>query len=397
MTNPYYTPSGSPTTGSFGASAVMRSEFALIASGFALLPQITGGSASGLTFPSGTDTVAGISLTQTLTNKTISGSSNTLSNIGNASLSNSSITIGSTNVALGGTAATIGGLTLATPALGTPASGVLTNCTGTAAGLTAGNVTTNANLTGPITSTGNATAVASQTGTGTKFVMDTSPTLVTPTLGAATATSINGLTITTSTGTLTVTNGKTLTASNSITLAGTDSTTMTFPSTSATIARTDAGNTFSGSQTITSSANAARTPLIIQNTNGGSSASTILALSNDGAGFGSLYMSSTTNTASFTTGGPTSAQLALAPDQVGMPLVFGSGAAIFAGMFDTSQRFLVGYNADQGGGQKLQVNGAGLFNGTLQFGTYTGTPVTSAGYITITDSAGNTRKLMVGT
>jgi len=31
--------------------------------------------------------------------------------------------------------------TLVTPALGTPASGVLTNCTGTAAGLTAGNVT----------------------------------------------------------------------------------------------------------------------------------------------------------------------------------------------------------------------------------------------------------------
>lgn len=39
-----------------------------------------------------------------------------------------------------------------------------------------------ANLTGPITSVGNATAIASQTGTGTKFVMDTSPTLVTPTL-----------------------------------------------------------------------------------------------------------------------------------------------------------------------------------------------------------------------
>lgn len=49
--------------------------------------------------------------------------------------------------------------TLVTPILGTPTSGVLTNCTGTAAGLTAGNVTTNANLTGPITSIGNATSV----------------------------------------------------------------------------------------------------------------------------------------------------------------------------------------------------------------------------------------------
>jgi hypothetical protein len=47
------------------------------------------------------------------------------------------------------------------------------------------------NLTGPITSAGSATSIASQTGTGTKFVVDTSPTLITPVLGIATATSIN--------------------------------------------------------------------------------------------------------------------------------------------------------------------------------------------------------------
>lgn len=140
-----------------------------------------------------------------------------------------------------------------TPALGTPASGVATNLTGTASGLTAGNVTTNANmtgdvtsvgnattltnapviakvltgfasgagtvsatdsiltaiqkldgnngtnanLTGPITSVGNATSIASQTGTGTKFVVDTSPTLITPVLGVASGTSLNlsGLTV----------------------------------------------------------------------------------------------------------------------------------------------------------------------------------------------------------
>lgn len=64
--------------------------------------------------------------------------------------------------------------------------------TNTIAGSVNGNaatVTTNANLTGPITSSGNATAIASQTGTGTKFVVDTSPTLVTPNIGAATGTS----------------------------------------------------------------------------------------------------------------------------------------------------------------------------------------------------------------
>jgi hypothetical protein len=51
------------------------------------------------------------------------------------------------------------------------------------------------NLTGPITSVGAATSVAAQTGTGSTFVMNTSPTLVTPVLGVATATSINGTTI----------------------------------------------------------------------------------------------------------------------------------------------------------------------------------------------------------
>lgn len=50
--------------------------------------------------------------------------------------------------------------------------------------------------------------------------------------------------------TLTIADGKTLTANNSITFAGTDSTTMTFPTTSAAIARTDAANTFTGHQTI---------------------------------------------------------------------------------------------------------------------------------------------------
>ena len=43
--------------------------------------------------------------------------------------------------------------------IGTPSAGVATNLAGTAAGLTAGNVTTNANLTGDVTSVGNATTL----------------------------------------------------------------------------------------------------------------------------------------------------------------------------------------------------------------------------------------------
>lgn len=81
----------------------------------------------------------------------------------------------------------------------------------------------------------------------------TAPVLTTPTLGVATATTINKVAITQpATGsTLTVADGKTLTASNSLTLAGTDGTTMTFPTTTAVVARTDAAQTFTGVQTFT--------------------------------------------------------------------------------------------------------------------------------------------------
>lgn len=73
----------------------------------------------------------------------------------------------------------------------------------------------------------------------------TSPTFVTPTLGAASATTINKVTLTApATGsTLTIADGKTATVNNSITLAGTDSTTMTFPSASDTVVGTAAAQT----------------------------------------------------------------------------------------------------------------------------------------------------------
>ncbi len=93
------------------------------------------------------------------------------------------------------------------------------------------------------------------TGTDKKMTVAnlfTSPTLVTPVLGVATATTVNKLSITppAASATLTIANTKSLTVSNILTLAGTDSTVMTFPTTSATIARTDAANTFTGHQTI---------------------------------------------------------------------------------------------------------------------------------------------------
>lgn len=107
------------------------------------------------------------------------------------------------------------------------------------------------------------------TGTGTVAVMQTSPTLITPVLGVATATSINGLTITaTTSGVLTIANSKTLTvndtttiATNAITMGGgevitfsatnalslltTGTTVMTFP------AATDTVVTLAATQTLT--------------------------------------------------------------------------------------------------------------------------------------------------
>lgn len=180
--------------------------------------------------------------------------------------------------------------------IGIPSAGVLTNCTGLpinagttgtlpasrgGTGLTSLGANVATFLETP-TSANFAAAVTGETGSGA-VVFATSPTLVTPVLGVATATSVNKVAITApaTSATLTIANGKTLTANssltlagvdaktltvnnsltlagtdaktltvnNSLTLAGTDATVMTFPSTSATIARTDAAQTFTGTQT----------------------------------------------------------------------------------------------------------------------------------------------------
>lgn len=141
-----------------------------------------------------------------------------------------------------------------TPTLVTPVLGVATATSINKVAITA--PATSATLTiadGKTLTVSDTMTLAGPNGSG-NVVFTTSPTLVTPTLGVASATTINKVTLTApATGsTLTILDGKTLTVNKSLTLEGTDSTTMTFPTTNATIARTDAGQTFTGVQVMTS-------------------------------------------------------------------------------------------------------------------------------------------------
>lgn len=122
--------------------------------------------------------------------------------------------------------------TLVAPALGTPASGNLSNCTDLS--LTTGVTGTLpvANGGTGVTSfgTGVATALGQNvTGSG-GIALATSPTFTTPTLGVAAATSVNKVAITApaTSATLTIADGKTATVSNTLTFTGTDSSSVAF-------------------------------------------------------------------------------------------------------------------------------------------------------------------------
>jgi hypothetical protein len=177
------------------------------------------GAATSVTFDIDS-TVVTLTGTQTLTNKTLTSAQLTTPTIGSAGAIFTGSTSGTTTLVA---SAAAGSTTLTLPAATDTLVGKATTDTLTNKTINLGSntlVATSAQL---------AAAVTDETGSGS-LVFATSPTLVTPTLGVATATSINGLTISTTTGTLTIANAKTLTASNTLTLTGTDGSSVAFGS-----------------------------------------------------------------------------------------------------------------------------------------------------------------------
>lgn len=92
----YITSRTSPSSLEINSSASSGAKIDLIAATDIVLTPTSGAAKVG------TDVITTNTASQTLTNKTISGSSNTITNIGNASLTNSSITVNGSAVSLGG-------------------------------------------------------------------------------------------------------------------------------------------------------------------------------------------------------------------------------------------------------------------------------------------------------
>ena len=159
--------------------------------------------------------------TQTLTNKTINASNNTISNITNAMLSgsagitnanlaNSDVTIGSTSISLGATSTTLAGLTSVT------STGFVGDLTGNADTATALSSAVTVELTGPVTGSATFTSAGDTASIATTLTADPTITLTGAVTGSATMTNLGNVSITT-----TATSDPTITLTGDVTGSGT--------------------------------------------------------------------------------------------------------------------------------------------------------------------------------
>ncbi len=159
--------------------------------------------------------------TQTLTNKTINASNNTISNITNAMLSgsagitnanlaNSDVTIGSTSISLGATSTTLAGLTSVT------STGFVGDLTGNADTATALSSAVTVALTGPVTGSATFTSAGDTATISTTLTADPTITLTGAVTGSATMTNLGNVSITT-----TATSDPTITLTGDVTGSGT--------------------------------------------------------------------------------------------------------------------------------------------------------------------------------
>ncbi len=374
-TNSYYTPSGTPGTQSFAASAPQRSEFASIAAGFALLPTLSAGAASRAVVVASN----GLSLTLTTGTLALAGNFATTGAFATTLVAGADVSI---------TLPTVSGLTLAT-LTGTE---TLTNKT-----------LTTPTLTGPVTISKNSVALPSAI-TGTALQIGGADSVMNVALLNSFG-GVNQIVGMRANGT-NAAPSKLLSGNNIITIQGRGYDNSGVYSSgsqgSISIAAAEDWNSATNRGTAITFAT---TPIA-----SGTQGAAVLTLANAGSTFatplavtGLLTATTATiaSTLTLSTGDLTSATT-IQVNALGGTSGFLSIGGVASLIWETNSVYPGTNNFLTLGQSSLRWSNvysvSGNFSGALQLGNaFVATPLTSAGYMIIKDSGGVDRKVMVGT